>query len=187
MKKIILTVFIISATLLSLLLGGCSKNVTPAGQTIEVERGDLDIVVSADGSLTAPDKFDLVFGTTGRVIGVPVVEGEMVREGALLAMIDNSSKINDIKTALFGIQTAKNDIEFDCGVDHLPYNYPDLSVVRMVDEAKKDMDAAVNYFKQGNYKDAGYYLILTYFDIEVCEDLITSKPNAAVLAGAKTN
>ena len=53
MKKIILTVFIISATLLSLLLGGCSKNVTPAGQTIEVERGDLDIVVSADGSLTA--------------------------------------------------------------------------------------------------------------------------------------
>jgi hypothetical protein len=54
-------------------------------------------------------------------------------------------------------------------------------------EAQKDMDAAVSYFKQGNYKDAGYKLAMTYFDIEVCEDLIKSKPNAAVLAGAKTN
>jgi len=157
MRKRILTVLVINISLLALLLSGCSKNVAPAGQTLEVKRGDLDIVVSADGSLTAPDKFDLVFGTTGRVIGVPVVEGEMVREGALLAMIDNSSKINDIKTALFSIQTAQNDITVQNktddaaeGCDHIPYTYPDLTVSRMADEAEKDMDAAVNYFNQGN-------------------------------------
>jgi multidrug efflux pump subunit AcrA (membrane-fusion protein) len=187
MKKRILTVFIISATLLSLLLGGCSKNVTPAGQTFEVKRGDLDINISVDGNLNMPNEFDLRFGTNGQVDEILVEEGDRVKQGALLATLDNSAQRNAIITALFGIQTARNKITFGCDTDHLPYNYPDLSVSRMADEAKKDMDAAVNYFKQGNYKDAGYYLILTYFDIEVCEDLITSRPNAAALAGAKMN
>ena len=174
-------------SLLSLLLSGCSANVLPAGQTFEVKRGNLDIVVSADGSLTMPNEFDLKFGTTGQVDEILVEEGDTVKQGALLAMLDNSAQKKAIKTALFSIQTAKNNITFGCGTDHLPYNYPDLSVPRMADEALKDMDAAINYFKQENYKDAGYWLVMTYFDIEVCEDLIKSRPNAAVLAGAKIN
>jgi multidrug efflux pump subunit AcrA (membrane-fusion protein) len=169
------------------LLSGCSSDVVPVGQTYEVKRGDLDIVVSSDGNLNMPDEFDLKFGTTGQVSEILVEEGETVKQGALLAMLDNSTQKNAIKTALFSIQTAKNNISFGCGTDHLPYNYPDLSVPRLCDEAQKDMDAAINYFKQGNYKDAGYKLVMTYFDIEVCEDLIKSKPNAAALAGVKTN
>jgi len=178
---------LVSLSLLSLLLGGCSKNMAPAGQTFEVKRGDLDIVVSADGSLTMPNEFDLRFGTTGQVSEILVEEGDTIKQGALLAMLDNSAQKNAIKTALFSIQTSKNNITFGCDTDHLPYNYPDLSVPRLMEEAQKDMDEAVSYFKQGNYKDAGYQLIMTYFDIEVCEDLIKSRPNAAVLAGAKTS
>jgi multidrug efflux pump subunit AcrA (membrane-fusion protein) len=49
------------------------------------------------------------------------------------------------------------------------------------------LDTAVNEFKQGDYKDAGRDLIMTYFDVEVGADLIASKPDAAELAGAKTN
>jgi len=178
---------LVSLSLLPLLLGGCSKNMAPAGQTFEVKRGDLDIVVSADGSLTMPNEFDLRFGTTGQVSEILVEEGDTIKQGALLAMLDNSAQKNAIKTALFSIQTSKNNITFGCDTDHLPYNYPDLSVPRLMEEAQKDMDEAVSYFKQGNYKDAGYQLIMTYFDIEVCEDLIKSRPNAAVLAGAKTS
>ena len=178
---------LVSLSLLSLLLGGCSSNVNPAGQPLEVKRGDLNIIVSTDGSLNMPNEFDLRFGTTGQVSEILVEEGDTVKQGALLAMLDNSAQKNAIKTALFSIQTSKNNITFGCDIDHLPYNYPDLSVPRLCDEAQRDMDEAVSYFKQGNYKDAGYQLILTYFDIEVCEDLIKSRPNAAVLAGAKTN
>jgi len=178
---------LVSLSLLSLLLGGCSKDMAPAGQTFEVKRGDLDIVVSADGSLNMPNEFDLRFGTTGQVSEILVEEGDTIKQGALLAMLDNSAQKNAIKTALFSIQTSKNNITFGCDTDHLPYNYPDLSVPRLMEEAQKDMDEAVSYFKQGNYKDAGYQLIMTYFDIEVCEDLIKSRPNAAVLAGAKTS
>lgn len=187
MKKKLTTVFLLTLGLLSLLLGGCSKAATTPGQIFEVTKGDLNIVVSADGNLTMPDEFDLRFGTNGQVEEILVEEGDNVKQGALLATLDNSSQVNAIKTALFSVQTAKNNITFGCGTDHLPYNYPDLSVPRIFDEAQKDLDKAVSYFKQGDYKGAGYYLIMAYFDVEVGENLIKSKPNAAVLAGAKTN
>ncbi|MCJ7653960.1 MAG: efflux RND transporter periplasmic adaptor subunit [Dehalococcoidia bacterium] len=187
MKKRVVTIVVINMSLLSLLLSGCSNNVVPAGQTYEVKRGDLDIVVSADGSLTMPSEFDLKFGTMGQVSEILVEEGDRVKQGALLAMLDNTAQKNTIKTALFSIQTAKNDISLECSTDRLPYSYSDLSVSSMTKEAQRDLDEAVSYFKQGNYKDAGYKLIMTYFDIEVCEDLIKFKPDAAVLAGAKTN
>ena len=193
MKTRIVTVLLINMSLLLLLLGGCSNDVVPAGQTFEVKKGDLEIVVSADGSLTMPNEFDLRFGTTGQVGEILVEEGETVKQGDLLAMLDNTAQKNAIRTALFSIQTARNNITVETKgntlqeCDHLPYTYPDLSVPRLMDEAQRDMDEAINYFKQGNYKDAGYKLIMTYFDIEVCEDLIKFKPDIAALAGAKTN
>ncbi|MCX6009544.1 MAG: efflux RND transporter periplasmic adaptor subunit, partial [Chloroflexi bacterium] len=187
MKKSLISLLIISVALLSLLLAGCSKSAATTGQIFEVTRGDLNINVSSDGNLTMPDEYDLRFGTNGQVQQIFVEEGDQVKQGALLATLDNTSQKNAIKTALFSIQTAKNNITFGCGTDHLPYNYPDLSVPRIFDEAQKDLNKAVSYFKQGDYKDAGYYLIMTYFDVEVGENLIKSKPNAAELAGAKTN
>lgn len=187
MAKRSITALVINLSLILILLSSCSSNVNPVGQSFEVKRGDLDIVVSVDGSLNMPNEFDLRFRTTGQVSEILVEEGDTVKQGALLAMLDNSAQKNAIRTALFSIQTAKNNIGFGCDIDHLPFNYPDLSVPRLCDEAQKDMDEAVSYFKQGNYKDAGYQLIMTYFDIEVCEDLIRSRPNAAVLAGAKKN
>jgi HlyD family secretion protein len=186
MKTKVITL-LVSISLLSLLLGGCSKDVVPAGQTYEVGRGDLDVVVSADGSLTMPNEFDLKFGTNGQVQEILVEEGDKVKRGVLLAMLDSTAQKNAIRTALFSIQAAKNDISLECSNDRLPYNYSDLSVSSMIKEAQRDLDEAVSYFKQGSYKDAGYKLIMTYFDIEVCEDLIKFKPDAAVLAGAKTN
>lgn len=169
------------------MFGGCGKDAVTSGQIFEVTRGDLNIVVSADGNLTMPDEFDLRFGTNGQVQEILVEEGDQVKQGTLLAILDDSAQVNAIKTALFSMQTAKNNITFGCGTDHLPYNYPDLSVPRIFDEAQKDLNKAINYFREGDYKDAGYYLIMTYFDVEVGENLIESKPNAAVLAGAKTN
>lgn len=175
-------------SLILILLSGCSSSQTlVSGQSVEVKRGDININVSTDGNLKMPNSFDLRFGTTGQVDQILVEEGDTVKKGALLATLDDSTQINAIKTALFNIQTAQNNITFGCDIDHLPFNYPDLSVSRMADEAKKDIDTTAGYFKQGDYKDAGYWLVMTYFDVQVCEDLIKSRPNAAVLAGAKTN
>jgi multidrug efflux pump subunit AcrA (membrane-fusion protein) len=184
-RLIILLATILS--LLSLLFSGCSRQTLVPGQLIEVKRGDLNIIVSSDGNLSMPNEFDLRFGTMGQVSEILVEEGDTVKQGALLAMLDNSTQKNAIRTALLSIQTTRNSISFGCDPNSQTYTYPDLSVPRMIQEAQRDIDEAVSYFKQGDYKDAGYKLVMTYFDIEVCEDLIKSKPNAAVLAGAKTN
>ena len=195
MKKNLITVLVISLILPALLLGGCSKStVTPAGQVFEVTKGDLNINVSSDGNLTMPDEFSLRFGTNGQVQQILVEEGDKVKQGALLAMLDDTNQRNAIKTALLNVQSAQNNITVQTmatstssGCDHLPYTYPDLSVPRIFNQARKDLDTAVNEFKQGNYKEAGRDLIMTYFDVEVGADLIASKPDAAALAGAKIN
>jgi multidrug efflux pump subunit AcrA (membrane-fusion protein) len=171
-----------------LLLDSCSNNKTLApAQSVAVKRGDINIVVTSNGNLTAPYDFKLAFGTQGIITKILVNDGDKVREGALLATLDDRGQKDQIERATFNVQTAQNNITFGCDTDHLPYNYPDLSVPRMADEAKKDIATAAGYFKQGKYSDAGYWLVMTYFDIEVCQELITSKPDAAVLAGAKTN
>jgi HlyD family secretion protein len=187
MIKNLLTIIIAISVMLTALISACSSQTPVAGQIIDVKRGDLNIIVTSDGNLEMPNQYDLKFGASGQVDQILVEEGDNVKQGALLATLVNSSQINAIKTALFNVQTAQNNITLGCGTDHLPYNYPDMSVSRMVDEAQKDIDTAAGYYEQGNYKDAGYWLVMTYFDIQVCEDLIKSRPNAAELAGAKNN
>ncbi|MDD5648750.1 MAG: HlyD family secretion protein [Dehalococcoidia bacterium] len=188
MKNKLIALLILTSLLLSLAAASCGTSKTPAtGQLIDVKRGDLSVIVTSDGTLTAPDQFNLAFNTPGTVQTILVQEGEKVREGALLATTDPWSQINSIKTALFNIQSAQNSIDLGCDTDHLPYNYPDLSISRMADEAVKDMKTAATYFSIGDYKDAGYWLVMTYFDIQVCENLIETRPNAAQLAGAKNN
>jgi multidrug efflux pump subunit AcrA (membrane-fusion protein) len=188
MRKNLITILITLSAMLAALVSACSSSPAPvAGQITDVKRGDLNIVVSSDGNLEMPNQFDLKFGASGQVDQILVEEGDNVKQGALLATLVNSSQINAIKTALFNVQTAQNNITLGCDTDHLPYNYPDLSVSRMVDEAQKDIETAAGFYKQGNYKDAGYWLTMTYFDIQVCENLIKFRPNAAELAGAKNN
>jgi RND family efflux transporter MFP subunit len=196
MNKSLIIVPVIAIVILAVLVGGCSKSTvtTSAGQVFEVTRGDLTINVSSDGNLAMPDEYDLRFGTNGQVQQIFVEEGDKVKQGALLAMMDDTSQRNAIKTALLNVQTQQNNITVQSktdsaqqGCDHLPYTYPDLSVPRIFDQAQKDLNTAINEFKQGNYKDAGRDLIMAYFDVEVGADLIASNPDAAELAGAKIN
>lgn len=191
MIKRYFSLIITALVLAAVLLAGCTSQPaakTPAaGQTVAVKRGDIAVEVSSDGKLEMPNQFNLKFGTQGQVDQIYVEEGDTVRQGALLAMLDNSAQINAMKSALLSIQTAKNNITFGCDPDHLPYNYPNLSIPRLMEEAQADINRAAGYLKAGLYKDAGYWLVMTYFDIDVCQDIILNKPNAATMAGAKTN
>jgi len=198
MKKILVSLLIITVVVLPIVAGACAKKTATTAATqssvFEVKRGDLKITVSSDGNLTMPDEYNLKFGTNGQVQQIFVQEGDQVKQGALLAMMDDTSQRNAIKTALLNVQTAQNNITVQSktdsstpSCDHLPYTYPDLSVPRIFKQAQNDLALAAGYFKQGDYKDAGYYLVMSYFDVEVGEDLIASKPDAAALAGMKVN
>ncbi len=187
-KALALAITILIAT--GVLLAGCAPSATaktPSVSTVAVKRGDIAVDVTSDGNLEMPNQFDLKFGTPGQVDQIFVEEGDSIGEGALLATMDCSSQINAVKNALLSIQTAKNNISLGCDTDHLPYNYPNLAVPRIMQEAQADIDRAYDYLKSGQYKDAGYWLVMTYFDIQVAEDLIKTRPDVAELAGAKSN
>jgi HlyD family secretion protein len=57
-------------------------------RTAVVERGAIDVVVSASGSIRPVRQVDLTFETGGQVIEVPVEIGDQVQEGDLLVGLD---------------------------------------------------------------------------------------------------
>jgi multidrug efflux pump subunit AcrA (membrane-fusion protein) len=147
--------------------------------------------------------------------GAELKEGAVVKAGSLLAFLDDTTQRNAIRTALYNIQSAIyavssgksgqfyfNIWDFtdpnrpilvltpylsECGQYDLPNNFPELSALRIYEEAQSDLTEAMGFFEKGQYKDAGYKLGMTYFDIEVCEELIKNRPDAATLAGNKVN
>src|SRR4030042_2874564 len=102
---------VLIALLCLLILGtGCAagKSTTTNGgdQYYEVKKGDMQITVSSDGTLSMPNHFDLHFGTTGTVREILVEEGDRVNQGAILAFMDNTLQKNAVRTALFNLYSA---------------------------------------------------------------------------------
>jgi len=87
-------------------IGCVAKKSTPAQptQTVAIQRGNLTISVPVDGNLVMPQAFDLRFGTPGDVRDVLVEEGDHVKAGAILAMLDNTTQRLDIQSANASLQ-----------------------------------------------------------------------------------
>ena len=207
------------ALLCLLVIGtGCAagKNTTTdeGDQYYEVKKGDMQITVSSDGTLSMPNQFDLRFGTNGTVKEILVEEGDKVNQGALMAFMDNTMQKNAVRTALFNLYAAVYNSapalltdpaeisgdsrtltscqscfdRYSVVCDPLiPKNYADMTGPRIFKEAQKDLGICLDYLESGAYRDAGFKLALAYADIEVCEDIIKSKIDASVYAGAKQN
>jgi multidrug efflux pump subunit AcrA (membrane-fusion protein) len=174
-----------------MLLGGCSKSTQPAAGTIyNIKKGEFDMIVSTDGNLNTPNTYNLAFGTNGIITQILVNEGDQVHAGALLAFLDDTSEVNAVETALYNLQATIDtqglvNGEIACNTQ-VPYSYPDMSAQIIFQEAENDMDSCLTYFQAADYKDAGYQLAQTYFDIDVCADVINSRLNGQQYAGMPT-
>jgi len=188
MKIRIITIIITGLALAAMLLGGCNKSSENTTSTIyDIKKGEFDIVVSSDGNLNTPNTYNLAFGTNGIINNILVNEGDQVHAGAMLAFLDDTSEVNGVETALYNLQNTINTQNapngtINCNVV-VPYSYPDMSTQIIFEEAQKDMDICLAYYQQGDYKDAGYQLGQTYFDIDVSADLIASRINSQQYAG----
>jgi multidrug efflux pump subunit AcrA (membrane-fusion protein) len=107
MKKPI-NIFI--AGMLLLTVTGCSSAATsnPAAisRQVPIQRGDLVVSVSVDGNLEMTDYYNLRFSGTGEVKQVLVQEGDQVRQGQLLAYLDDTTQRLDVKLANNAVQTS---------------------------------------------------------------------------------
>jgi multidrug efflux pump subunit AcrA (membrane-fusion protein) len=105
----ILNRLVISIAISVLLISGigCApKTTTPAAatQVATVRSGNLTVSTSVDGNLVMPQAYNLLFGAPGDVKDVLVEEGDFVKEGTVLATLDNTSE-------KLGVESANNNVQ----------------------------------------------------------------------------
>src|ERR1041385_6269295 len=64
---------------------------TSSVQKATVDKGDIQLTVSATGSVVAKRQPNLSFTTSGRVTQIMVTEGQQVKAGDVLATIDDTT------------------------------------------------------------------------------------------------
>jgi len=171
--------FILVSLLLVLSTFGCRSNqaAIPGAQIVEVKRGDITVSVPAEGNLVMPREARLSFGTEGTVLEVLVEEGDVVKQGTLLARLDSESQRIAIEKSLYDLQKTLNNLSerASCGCRPKlsnPYRYPNASALLMFNQAQKDLKEAEDYLGSGNYKEAVSRLRMTHYDLEICLDLL---------------
>jgi len=101
---------IVFLTCFTLFAAGCTAASTTTSTTISrqvpVTRGDLVVSVSVDGNLEMTDYYNLRFASTGEVKKVLVEEGDQVKQGQLLAYLDDTSARLDVKAANNSVQSS---------------------------------------------------------------------------------
>ncbi len=191
MKIKIIGIVLACMALATMFFTGCTKSSeNTTSTTYEIKKGNFQIIVSSDGNLNTPNTYNLAFGTNGIIKQILVNEGDVVHQGAMLAFLDDTSEINSVETALYNLQNTINTQNAPSGTVNcnvvVPYSYPDMSAQIIFEEAQKDMDSCLAYYDEADYKDAGYQLAQTYFDVDVCADLINSRINSQQYAGMLT-
>lgn len=171
-----------------LLFVGCTPKTeeATAEKYYEVKRGKINITVTSEGNLSMPYEYNLRFGTMGNVKQILVEEGDRVGQGTILAFLDNSTQKTSIKSTLNTYRTALYSFTSSCN-ELLPSKFPDISIPRIIDEAWQDLVECVKHYLEGHYREAGLSLAMAYFDIEICEELISTNLDASTYAGAKSN
>ena len=62
----------------------------PPPRTVLTERGDIAILVSETGTIEPVDKVDVKSKAAGRLLSIPITEGQTVQKGQLIAVVDRS-------------------------------------------------------------------------------------------------
>ena len=172
LKKRLIVVLLLAVALVTTGLAGCSSNEDEAsmGQVFEVKRGNLLITVAADGSLVMPQEVELHFGTPGTVKEVLVEEGDMVTAGTVLAILDDTSKIIDIRSTENSLQqTLSNMVASVSGTQQIlgyPRLYPNRSALRVMEQAQREVAKARSLMKEDKYDEAASELRLALYDMD---------------------
>src|SRR4030042_692507 len=89
-----------------------SKTSSPevAKPVATVQPGNLTVSVSVDGNLVMPQAFNLLFGAPGDVKDVLVEEGDFVKEGTILARLDDQTPRLDGKAPKTQVHTVLSDL-----------------------------------------------------------------------------
>jgi len=170
---IIITILIVLSTIGFAGCGGTQTEATTK-QTAEVKRGDLLVTITADGNLNMPREVKLKFGTPGTVRYIYVEEGQKVKEGTLLAKLDDTSQKLSIASAQYNVELAMNELEekIHPALMGYPENYPDTSTVLRVEQAQDELVQVQTFLDQTQYQDAAAELRMAIHDLEASYEML---------------
>src|SRR5262245_57685491 len=80
-------------------------------QTSRVLRQNLTQTVSANGEIKPKKYVNISANTMGRIVQLPVREGDHVREGALLIQLDSIQTNADVQSAQASVDAAQAELE----------------------------------------------------------------------------
>lgn len=176
MKNIITTAIIFIIVLSTIGFAGCGNQETEASpkQITEVIKGDLVITVPADGNLDMPRDVQLKFGVPGTVKTIYVKEGQKVKEGTLLAKLDDTNQKLAIASAQYNVELAMNDLVQKMHPSLLGYpgTYPDTSTVLRVEQAQDELAQVQEFLEQSKYQEAAAELRLATHDLDASHKML---------------
>jgi multidrug efflux pump subunit AcrA (membrane-fusion protein) len=206
MSKVKKSLAIVICLALLLIPGiGCTKKTaTPAAatQTVAVRLGNLIVSTSVDGNLVMPQAYNLLFGAPGDVKDVFVEEGDVVKEGTVLATLDNTSQRlgvessnNNVQTILAKLYenvpllpqfptytntqpstTQPNYVEADTKTSWA-YYYPNATALFAFSWAWDEVNTAYKLYQSDNYTAAASELYVAISDLEACTQIFEDTIN----------
>jgi RND family efflux transporter MFP subunit len=176
MKNKLTTAIIILIVLSTIGFAGCRGKTPQASQKqiAEVKRGDLLVTISADGNLDMPREVHLKYGTPGTVKQIFVVEGQEVKEGTLMAKLDDTTQKLAIASAQYNVELAMNELveKIHPALMGYPENYPDTSTVLRVEQAQEELGQVQKFIEQSKYQDAAAELRLALHDLQASYEML---------------
>jgi HlyD family secretion protein len=148
----------------------------PATEMAVVQSGDMSITVEAAGSLTPPTEFILAFSSAGKVYEIPVIEGQTVKQGDLLARLEDNIQAEADFQALF---THAGVIQVELAV---------VTAQEALDDAIDDLKYRVGsdtYYWEGQLKQAEETLAMYNADANISAEQKTEAQNAVNKARIK--
>ncbi len=187
MRNIVSTKQYSIVTVILLLLIACAGSMGCRGteeadtksETVEIKKGNILETVSSDGHLVMPREFELRFGTFGTVKEVLVEEGDVVKEGTLLARLDNTKQKIAVEKDLYALQKKLNDLaeKSSCGCSKkldYPNRYANVTALYIFEQSQREVNEAKTLLDQRYYKEAAIKLRLAHHDMDTAVELLNT-------------
>jgi HlyD family secretion protein len=104
---VVLVLGLVGAGILALQRQARSAQAQPATTTTTVTRGSIEETVSASGNVIARQEASLAFATSGEIAAVPVIEGQQIQAGEVLARLDTTSLERQVARSQASLDTAR--------------------------------------------------------------------------------
>lgn len=186
MRKKVL--FITLSTLLMMVTSviGCAADrpITEMQTIATVKRGDLEVKIDANGYIEMPNAVNTYFDTTmftppysARIEKIYVEKGDIVKAGASLAKLDDTTQKLAVESAQYALELAINNVvqTVCCGITRAPslYSYSDAIALYRFEAATQEVQMAKSLLAESKFEEAASQIALAKYDIEATKAVYT--------------